>query len=47
MKNIEMTPVTKETHGPLYENGGALNDIDTTGLYAIKDPSEVTMINFS
>ena len=45
VKNIEMTPITKETHRPLYEDGGAISSFETAGLYVIKDPSEVTLIN--
>ena len=45
IKDLEFISIQKDLHPEVYEGSSAFNFYDTTGLYTIKDPSEVTMIN--
>ena len=45
VKDLELAPILKESHPQYFLNGSALNSFDTSGLYGVKDPSEVTLIN--
>ena len=40
-----MVSVLPETHPHLFEHDNIFNSFDTTGLYGIKDPREVSLIN--
>ena len=40
-----MVSVLPETHPFMFTNDNILSTYDTTGLYGIKDPSEVNLIN--
>ena len=45
VKDLELVSVLPETHPIVFAHDNALNNFDTSGLYGIKDPSEVTLIN--
>lgn len=44
-KDHELQAVSRENNIELFSNGSGLNDFDTTGLYVIKDKSEVAFMN--
>ena len=43
--DIAIQPVTKENRPSLYENGSAVNNFKTEGLFTISNKSEVSFIN--
>ena len=45
IKDLEKVSVLPETHPDIFANDNALNNYNTTGLYGIKDPAEVSFVN--
>ena len=44
-EELELRSVSKETHPVFYENGSQVNNVDTSGLFAIADTSKVNLRN--
>ena len=45
VKDLELVSILPETHPDIFAHENALNNYNTTGLYGIKNPAEVSLIN--
>ena len=45
VKDLELVSILPDTHPDMFAHDNALNNYDTTGLFGIKNPAEVALIN--